>query len=649
MSENDRERRDHERGQQVPPGQAPASGGQTRRASDSRGVLGGEKRPKVPQTAGHVRRREREHRAGLRTVSRRLAGKPSFERLVTRKLKTYAALRQNDERMPSDFPVVALSRRLQALLPGLLRTRYPTGTRASKLLALAESYGTPEEINVALVRLIAIWQLASGKSVDGWLGGPSYQLIAKQEGAQRRARRILTRETTERDLDHAALARTAAATKNVALQQLVSRLHDFETKMQVLETTTNGKPTVDLRVKGLKDISETHQHFRRHKEISEAERTQFRTFIAAARRQVASLSRASTGLSQKRLVALKAKLHRRLRALSPYYSQMAAGLPINKIFGGTASKHSKRYYAITCHIHSMAMAFEGLGKSARDFMGDWDRLLAIARGIDAKRYPDRAALEALRLPEFLMLVSVYEHVGGEPNRVTQTIKKSAYGPNFGGLGSYFGIKSKDGKGTPPKRRDKATIMAELVPLLQSGAQIAVQSVTRNSHYVRLEHLDQDRVIFDDPAGPGKNRELTWPVALQKGYFARYVVFREATSADLYASIIGSFNTATAIRKQKRALAAYDGTPAELANRLLAALRAVLPQHHRRKQIAPMLERIGTPTSVDSALVRLVGVYQSIVLGTSASRVDGWLSRRLKALGFATKRRAHARSRATNRP
>lgn len=573
----------------------------------------------------------------------------TFEQLVTKKLSMMTALRENSDRVPNDMPPVVLARRLQAIVPQLLRQRFGSSDRATKLIALAASYGTPTEVDVALVRLIAIWQLASGKKVDGWLGGPSYELLGRQEANEKDAAKAHVREKSERTLDHRALARIAAASKNQALQQLVARIDELGKSMETLEGTTNGEKTMERTAGGLVNIQDRHQFYRRHKEISESEREQFRRFIADARPQIAALTTTSTGLEGERLAQLKAKLFRHLNALSPYYSQMAAGKAINKIFN--PGKNSKSYWKITCHIHSMAMAFEGMGKSARDFQGDWGRLVEIAKAIDATRYSSQQALEALRLPEFLMLVSVYQHADGNPSSVTSEMRLDAYGPNYFELSSYFGIKAtwyekenkkhRSSKSPTPAKRNKEALLATLGPLVQSGVQVTVLRMP-NMHWVRLEHLDQDRVIFDNPAQPGKNQELSWDAALKQGYFTEYTTFRETQRGEEYWAAIPGFNVSSAVRHQKRALAKYDATPAGFATRIIAAIRRDLPKYHRRRQVEPLLNELGCPTVVDAKLVRLVAIYQRVVLGSSASGTDGYLDATIAKLGFSRRARRSRR-------
>jgi hypothetical protein len=76
---------------------------------------------------------------------------------------------------------------------------------------------------------------------------------------------------------------------------------------------------------------------------------------------------------------------------------------------------------------------------------------------------------------------------------------------------------------------KQDILARLTPAMQAGHQVIVNL---ENHFVRLQSLSEEGVVFDDPASTvnstggrnaGENSKLTWEQARAHGYFKNYLI------------------------------------------------------------------------------------------------------------------------------
>jgi hypothetical protein len=144
--------------------------------------------------------------------------------------------------------------------------------------------------------------------------------------------------------------------------------------------------------------------------------------IAQARAQIALLEGA--GLDPVSRTYVTATLYRILTACAPYYSQ---GRNIDVLETKTDTR--------TCNLTSLAMALEGLGKTANDYAGSRDKLLAVARytpyapRVNAKVAGGTASfskLTALRLPDFLQLAAIAELMTGSSDAEILAAAQSAW-------------------------------------------------------------------------------------------------------------------------------------------------------------------------------------------------------------------------------
>jgi hypothetical protein len=116
-------------------------------------------------------------------------------------------------------------------------------------------------------------------------------------------------------------------------------------------------------------------------------------------------------------------MFRALQELSPYHSQ---GRNVDILERGEkdrARAHAGGIATRTCNVTSLSMALEGLGKGAKDYGGDRDVVLAVAKVfhpeltaaqlVGGGSKGDFGALEALRLPDFMELAAIAQLAKGK--------------------------------------------------------------------------------------------------------------------------------------------------------------------------------------------------------------------------------------------
>lgn len=121
----------------------------------------------------------------------------------------------------------------------------------------------------------------------------------------------------------------------------------------------------------------------------------------------------SAGLDKAIAGQVKARLYRAIQDIAPYYSQ---GRNVNVLEGDSTR---------TCNITSLAMTLESLGKSAADFKGNKEKVLAAAnyspyrdrikgtaQGTVGGKGGDWSQMVGLRLPDFLQFVAIAECASG---------------------------------------------------------------------------------------------------------------------------------------------------------------------------------------------------------------------------------------------
>jgi len=159
--------------------------------------------------------------------------------------------------------------------------------------------------------------------------------------------------------------------------------------------------------------------------------------IGDIRALIQGLTAESTGGDADLLQQVQAYLYRSLAKMNPFYNQ---GANANVLYNGdTGTEASGR----TCNVTVISMTLEGLGKSANDFNGSQDLMLAIARRfsgeLGVKDGDNFDKLASLRLPDFLQLVAIYVQIkpsdraaalaeaDGKPEDFAARIKKARSG------------------------------------------------------------------------------------------------------------------------------------------------------------------------------------------------------------------------------
>lgn len=135
------------------------------------------------------------------------------------------------------------------------------------------------------------------------------------------------------------------------------------------------------------------------------------------------------GVDAKKLAAVKGRMFRMLQELSPYHSQFR-NVDILEADGPDAKHRVKGSTTVrtrTCNLTSLAMALEGIGKGVHTYNGNPDKIAKVAKefrpelkkaelavgGAHDGNFVDYAALQALRLPDFLELAAVAHYWNGK--------------------------------------------------------------------------------------------------------------------------------------------------------------------------------------------------------------------------------------------
>jgi hypothetical protein len=278
--------------------------------------------------------------------------------------------------------------------------------------------------------------------------------------------------------------------------------------------------------------------YRRYKEAGGSVTRAIVWFIGWMRKVVNSLTTRELGVVASVLRRIKGYYHRRLNSYAPYFTQMANR---NLLWKKTGRKTSEAWRR-TCNMTSLAMALQASGVTTSDFAGDKALLAEIGRKYEPaiESFGD---LESLRMPDFLQLVAIYiKYEGGNDaefdKRVDTARQKAAKMISttlqaFESIAATFGVRRvKQGfiRSTGSQKEKniqtdvqeyKAQVLKGLGPWLDVGGQVVVN---RPGHYVRLESIDDDGIVIDDPATKGKNFEMSWKEANEGGYFRSYQVF-----------------------------------------------------------------------------------------------------------------------------
>jgi hypothetical protein len=315
---------------------------------------------------------------------------------------------------------------------------------------------------------------------------------------------------------------------------------------------------------------ETH-----HREEVGGAREQRVAQIGEVRARIAALSPDELNVPDHIFQAGIAYLYRRLAPLAPYYNQIAN----TNMFG----KGDKKGWQRTCNLATPAMIIEGLGHSKDEYdgrYGDVGLLQQIFDALEGKylaraHYEAAGDFEALRLPDFIALVGIARKMPKDAaqldaNKFDQAVSKAraaaasattshetmttlmeAFGAHSVQGWIHYGKLEKIGTarrdytrillGTGGKDRDakkakydamedkademlpvktyRSSVLAEINPLLDAGAQILVGM---ENHFVRLDALGEEAVQIDDPGyATLKNARLTWKQARDFGMFKSY--------------------------------------------------------------------------------------------------------------------------------
>lgn len=269
------------------------------------------------------------------------------------------------------------------------------------------------------------------------------------------------------------------------------------------------------------------------------------------------------------LKALKAAFYRTINAISPFYYQHN-----NVIFEYSKKRGEKRDVWNTCNITSTSMALEALGKTPTDY--DKPDLLPQVAAYFSNELTNKAAdktsadLAGYRMPEVLAMAAVVEMLGrrqGSPKQVAAAAQKAfewipalsplkilaerfgvlavehyhrqiselrVYGKTHHKAAGRQGAARKAGRGTSaaglsegsieqkvPLEAYKRGVLAQVVPEIDAGRQVVIGQF---NHFVRLQALDDEFVIKDDPGAPGgANLKITWEEARAMGLFNIWLV------------------------------------------------------------------------------------------------------------------------------
>jgi hypothetical protein len=220
------------------------------------------------------------------------------------------------------------------------------------------------------------------------------------------------------------------------------------------------------------------------------------------------------GLGAEDAQAVRAWGHRRLNALSPYYSQ---GRSVNFLETADSTR--------ICNLTALAMALEALGRSAGSYTGDLATLEQIraheGKGghYDYDAVFDKAketvgeGLSGLRLPDFLQLATVARRME-EGSDLLGAVKQAwddiLFPDRLRAIAVRFGVNAWviNGLGGSGRLRDRyqATYGAEL----DRGHQVVLLTP---GHYVRLQSVTEDGLVVDDPGRTSKkDKAIPWSEA-----------------------------------------------------------------------------------------------------------------------------------------
>lgn len=336
-----------------------------------------------------------------------------------------------------------------------------------------------------------------------------------------------------------------AQAKNPAVDAAAAKLAALESQFKAMKVGTNA---------GLKND---------RGEQTGAARDQLVAGIGEVRSMVAGF--AAAGVPRAMAATLAAAFHRSLNAVSPFYFQHN-----NVIYEISKTRGESRDLYNSCNITSMSMCLEALGISPAAY--DTPAALEPAMQFFGNELSNKAGdvtgagLAGLRMPEVLALAATAENYGrnaaATPQEVLAAAKASLAwiikASNLVQLAKRFGVsarydapafsstlntigqqdlydrKPKLGKVSRPElltdtgreaalaiETYKRTILRELGPLLDAGKQIEVGQA---HHYVRLQSVDDDGVVKDDPGSyAGADMKLTWSKARVIGLFWNYIV------------------------------------------------------------------------------------------------------------------------------
>ncbi|MCE7002916.1 hypothetical protein LWC34_08730 [Kibdelosporangium philippinense] len=265
----------------------------------------------------------------------------------------------------------------------------------------------------------------------------------------------------------------------------------------------------------------------------------------------------------------KATYFRRLNAIAPFYTQAAnAGIVSAQAAGAT------------CNVTVVAMCLEHLGMSADDYQGDWETM-RIVEDWAQRKLSTETDFERARLADFMQLVATVEKLGGTKDptdeRIEQARLKALYWIAKGNkplqeMFAKFGVRAESvyspqqnelhaigkkktsmvweilnkrqaaerkgatpdivaaGRALPGADADEASVPLEgykewalstFGPILDAGMPVAVGQY---NHWMRLQSVDEDYVIVDDPGGTGRlNRKTAWEEARGEGLFHKSLV------------------------------------------------------------------------------------------------------------------------------
>ncbi|MET0237624.1 MAG: hypothetical protein ABW224_23465 [Kibdelosporangium sp.] len=318
---------------------------------------------------------------------------------------------------------------------------------------------------------------------------------------------------------------------------------------------------VEAELTALAALQKKAMHGRDTGEETGASRTELVERIGELRKAIKGISDAD----------MRAGYFERLTAIAPFYTQYS-----NKAFLHTTVKIVNDS---TCNITTVAMGLELLGKSAGDYVGDRAKLAIVEKWVEG-RIGSEINTDSARLPDFLQLAAIVEKLGSvsdpdeeqlnEARRVAlnEWITKgsgalitlfarfgvkasevaSPEGDDLRAIGSKYrdallGLANKRevaghpeviGDGDDVKDADlhekkvefngyKQWVKDKFEPFLAEGRPVCLGMF---NHWTRLQSIDDDHIVIDDPGGGRRaNRTFTWEAARAVGLFWHSVVAR----------------------------------------------------------------------------------------------------------------------------